>query len=164
MFPLHPETPPEGRTLAELFAGSGMDVTAMLAQLRQVAGDLGLPFGDRPMTYNSRNAQELGKWAEDLGKGEAYHQAVFHAYFADGINIHQPEEIAAIAGRAGLSPDAAAAVLNERRFASRVDADWQRSRSLGVRAVPTFRIGATMLTGAQPYGVLAQAVEQAGEL
>jgi predicted DsbA family dithiol-disulfide isomerase len=31
----------------------------------------------RKKTYNSRLAQELGKWAETKGKGDEYHDAVF---------------------------------------------------------------------------------------
>ena len=72
-FPLHPETPPEGRTLEALFAGRSVDIPAMLARLRQVATELNLPWGERTMTFNSRLAQELGKWAEDRGRGEAFH-------------------------------------------------------------------------------------------
>ena len=48
-------------TLEALFAGQPVDIPAILARLKRVAGELGLPFGDRPMTYNSRLAQELGK-------------------------------------------------------------------------------------------------------
>jgi predicted DsbA family dithiol-disulfide isomerase len=39
------------------------------------------------MTYNSRLAQELGKWVETRGKGDQYHDAVFQAYFVDGKNL-----------------------------------------------------------------------------
>ena len=32
----------------------------MINRLRQVAAEIGLPFGNRTMTYNSRLAQEMG--------------------------------------------------------------------------------------------------------
>jgi len=86
-FPLHPETPEEGRSLEDLFAGRGVDLDEVLDRLRRVAEAEGLPLGRRKMTYNSRLAQELGKWAEKKGKGEEFHRATFHAYFADGLNI-----------------------------------------------------------------------------
>ena len=38
-FPLHPETPEEGLTLEELFAGRDISVPAVLRRLRKVAGD-----------------------------------------------------------------------------------------------------------------------------
>ena len=68
----------------------------MLARLRQVARELDLPFGERKMTFNSRLAQELGKWAEDQGRGDAFHHAVFLAYFQRGENI---------ARQTGFAPD-----------------------------------------------------------
>ena len=62
-FPLHPETPEAGLTLEELFAGRPVDIKQVLAHLNRTAKDLGLPFGKRERTYNSRLAQELGKLA-----------------------------------------------------------------------------------------------------
>jgi predicted DsbA family dithiol-disulfide isomerase len=84
-FPLHPETPEGGLTLEELFAGRDIDIPSAMARLKKVARELDLPWGERKKTYNSRLAQELGKWAETKGKGDEYHDAVFRAYFVDGI-------------------------------------------------------------------------------
>jgi len=56
-FPLHPETPKEGRLLADLFANQPLNIDQMVAHLKQKANELGLPFGDRKQTYNSRLAQ-----------------------------------------------------------------------------------------------------------
>ncbi|BCR02985.1 hypothetical protein DESUT3_00540 [Desulfuromonas versatilis] len=150
VFPLHPETPEQGQSLQELF-GARMDVAAMLERLRSVAAELGLPFGARTHTYNSRRAQELGKWAEARGLGEPFHGAVYRAYFAEGRNIARPEELAAIAASVGLDGAEARQVLAEGRFAAAVDADWARARSLGVNAVPTLDCGGRRLVGFQPY-------------
>ena len=86
-FPLHPETPAEGLTLEELFAGRPVDIKQVLAHLNRTAKDLGLPFGKRERTYNSRLAQELAKLAEKQGCGQQFHMAAFRAYFADGLNL-----------------------------------------------------------------------------
>ena len=59
-FPLHPDTPPAGRSLVEMFAGRGYDIPKMQAQMRARMEAEGLPYGQRSMTYNSRLAQELG--------------------------------------------------------------------------------------------------------
>ena len=56
--------------MENLFAGRPVDIPGMLTRLRQVARELDLPFGDRTMTYNSRLAQELGKWAGTQEGGE----------------------------------------------------------------------------------------------
>ena len=101
-FPLHPETPEEGRTLEELFAGRSYNIAEALAHMKAVADAEGLPFGTRTKTYNSRLAQELGKWAEDQGRGDAFHQAAFRAYFADGKNIAKTENLLDIVAAVSL--------------------------------------------------------------
>ena len=157
-FPLHPETPEKGRTLEDLFAGRGIDVPAMLTHLRQTADRLGLPFGDRRMTFNSRRAQELGKWAESAGRGEAFHRAVFRAYFAHGRNIARRPELEKIVDTVGLPVSEVRAVLSRGDYREAVDRDWQRSRAMGVTAVPTIRLNDHQLVGAQSYTVLADLV------
>lgn len=150
VFPLHPETPEQGQSLERLFAGR-VDIPSAMAHLKQVAESLQLPFGDRTQTYNSRRAQELGKWAELQGQGNAFRNAVYRAYFVDGRNIAQPEELAAIVSELGLSAEDALQTLDEQRFAAAVDADWQRARSLGVNSVPTHRYQDRNLVGFQDY-------------
>jgi len=160
-FPLHPETPAEGKSLAELFADTTVDVTQMLSHLHQVAESLGLPFGNRTMTYNSRLAQELGLWAETQGSGPTFHMAAFHAYFAEGKNLAQRDVLLDLAERAGLDPAKAAGILDTRAYRHAVDADWRLSREKGVTAVPTFIVNGRSLTGARPYSDLEAFVRNA---
>ena len=161
-FPLHPEAPPEGRTLEDLFAGRNFDLAAMKARLVALAEQQGLPYGDRSMTYNSRLAQELGKWADGQDGGAAIHDALFRAYFVDGVNIGRPERLLEIAGQVGLDVDEARRVLETRSLRGAVDRDWGRSRDLGVTGVPTFVAGGYGVVGAQPYEALEQLVVKAG--
>ena len=127
----------------------------MLAHLKRVAQDLDLPFGDRKMTYNSRLAQELGKWAEQMGKGDAFHDAVFRAYFAHGRNIADVNILTDLATSVGLDAKEANAMLAARTFKKAVDADWKRAYQSGVTAVPTFSMNGQTLVGAQPFNALA---------
>jgi len=157
-FPLHPDTPAQGRSLAELFAGRGFDIPKMQAQMRERMSAEGLPYGDRTMTYNSRLAQELGAWADTQPGGDAIHDALFRAYFVDGANIGDVDTLVAIATSVGLSGPAAREVLDTRGFAPVVDADWQKSRAYGVTGVPTFVAGRHGVVGAQPYEALVQLV------
>ena len=160
-FPLHPETPPEGRSLADLFAGRNVDRKAMHAQMQARMEAEGLPYGERTMTYNSRLAQELGKWADTQPGGEAIHDALFRAYFVDARDISQPEVLLEIAGSVGLPVDAAREVLEKRTFKAAVDADWALSRQYGVTGVPTFVVGRHGVVGAQPYEMLERLVRTA---
>ena len=159
-FPLHPDTPAQGKSLQELFAGRGYDIAKMQAQMRARMQAEGLPYGDRKMTYNSRLAQELGKWADTQPGGEAIHDALFRAYFVDGRNIGDAQVLVEIAESVGLPADKAREVLEQRSFKAAVDADWQKSREYGVTGVPTFVSGGRGVVGAQPYEVLEQLVQQ----
>lgn len=147
-YPLHPEVPDAGMRLYDLFYGR-IDLESVLARLEGVAAELGLPLAERTMTYNSRRAQELGKWATAQGIGEAYHQAVYHAYFAAGRNIARPEVLTAICADLGLDPAAASAALESGDYAEAVDADWQLASERGVTAVPTVQLGDATLVGFQ---------------
>ena len=160
-FPLHPETPAEGRSLEELFAGRGYDIPQMQAQMRARMEAEGLPYGTRTMTYNSRLAQELGVWADTQPGGEAIHDALFRAYFVDARNIGDPEVLVEIAQSVGLDPDKARAVIEQRTHKAAVDADWAKSRQYGVTGVPTFVAGQRGVVGAQPYETLEELVKLA---
>jgi predicted DsbA family dithiol-disulfide isomerase len=162
-FPLHPDTPAEGRKLADLFAGrSDADRKAMHAQMKARMDAEGLPYGERTTTYNSRLAQELGKWADTQPGGEAIHDALFRAYFVEARDISQPAVLLDIAQQVGLSAAGAREVLERRTFKDAVDADWKLARRYGIRGVPTFVVGDHGVVGAQPYEALEQLVRKAG--
>ena len=133
-----------------------------MGSLKHVARSLNLPFGDRTMTYNSRLAQELGKWAEREGRGEDFHEAAFRAYFAEGKNIAKTGVLVDLARALGLSGKAAQKVIEERSFREVVDSDWSLSRSAGITAVPTFMMSGDAVVGAQPYEILEQLMDNSG--
>ena len=160
-FPLHPDTPAAGRSLADLFKGRGYDIETMQAQMRARMAAEGLPYGNRSMTYNSRLAQELGAWADGQPGGEAIHDALFRAYFVDARNIGDPEALVEIATSVGLPAEAAREVIEKRTHKATIDADWEKSHEYGVTGVPTFVIGRNGVVGAQPYEALEKLVAQA---
>jgi predicted DsbA family dithiol-disulfide isomerase len=119
----------------------------------------GLPFNaERNMSYNSRLAQEFSKWAEDKGRGDEAHDALFRAYFVDVKNIGKVEPLAEIAQKLGLPADEATDVLLSRQYKNAVDDDWRRCAAYGVNAVPTFLAGSYLMVGAQPYEELERLV------
>jgi predicted DsbA family dithiol-disulfide isomerase len=153
-FPLHPDTPAEGRALADLFAGRMDQHNAMKTNLTRLMAEEGLPYGDRTHTYNSRLAQELGKWAAGQGKGDQFDMAMFRTYFVETQNISDPDVLVEQAGKVGLDEAAAREVLNERSFSAAIDEDWKRSMAMGVTGVPTYVVGQHGVVGAQPLEVL----------
>ena len=148
--------------LEELFAGRGIDIPALLEHLKSVANDCGLPFGTRTNTFNSRRAQELGKWAESVGRGEEFHMAVFKAYFSDGMNIAEVKVLTGVVESLSLDVSEAEQVLANGVFKDAVDRDWDYSRASGITAVPTFVAAGRGLVGAQSSENLEQLIVEAG--
>jgi len=133
-----------------------------MRRLKKTASDLGLPFGEREHTYNSRLSQELGLWAESKGMGDAFHMATFRAYFADGKNIAKIPALLDLAASVALPVGEAAEVLAKRMFKSAVDADWNLSRKKWITSVPTFVMNQDKLVGAQPYEMLVKLLDAHG--
>ncbi len=149
-------------SLEELFKGRGIDLLSYMGRLQKIAAELGLPWGMRTRTYNSRRAHELGKWAEALGKGDEFHLRVFQAYFADGRNIADMSVLKEVAEAIGLDGRMAEKALAEGTFKEAVDSDWEYSRTCNITAVPTFMVDGRKVIGAQPYQALEDLVIAAG--
>ncbi|MBW1893994.1 MAG: DsbA family protein, partial [Deltaproteobacteria bacterium] len=135
-FPLRPDTPEEGITIEKLFSDRGVNPVRIQTHLEQVAGEEGLPFGKREKTYNSRRAQELGKWAESMAMEAQFHDAVFRACLVEGRNISKISVLVDLAKSLGLPLNEAETVLETRAFKSAVDRDWMRSQAMRIRIVP----------------------------
>jgi predicted DsbA family dithiol-disulfide isomerase len=148
--------------LEQLFANSPVDIEQMMRHLRKTAEELGLPFGKREKTYNSRLSQELGLWAESKNKGDVFHTAAFKAYFVDGKNIAKIPVLVDLAASVELPSEEAEAVLATRSFKAAVDSDWNLSREKAITAVPTFVINQDKYVGAQPYEMLVKIMEANG--
>jgi predicted DsbA family dithiol-disulfide isomerase len=154
-FPLHPETPEEG-------SPRGPEIIARNRQMKLNMEQEGLPFNaERTMSYNSRRAQELSKWAGTKGSEEKINDALFRAYFVDVKNIGKVEELAKIAEDNGLPAGEATDVLLSRTYKDAVDEDWRRCATYGVNAVPTFLVGRYLMVGAQPYEQLERLIQHA---
>jgi predicted DsbA family dithiol-disulfide isomerase len=154
----------EGRTLAELFAGRDYDIDASYQRMKTLMDAEGLPYEKRSHTYNSRLAQEIGKWADTdyPDQADAVHDGFYRAYFVGRRNIAEEDVILDVARAAGLPEDAAREVLATRRFKDAVDADWAKSHQYGITGVPTFVCGGYGVVGAQPYETLEKFLEQVG--
>jgi len=158
-FPLHPDTPQEGKGMKEFYASRGWDIDEKNAEMKARMDEEGLPYGYRTHTYNSRLAQELGVWADTLENGEALHDALFRAYFVDTKNIAEIDILMDIVKSVGLPVDQAREVVDERTYKNAIDADWEKSNQYGVTGVPTFVSQGFGLVGAQPYENLEQFVQ-----
>ena len=162
MFPFHADTPQEGLSLNTCFSDDPLVVKERMRNLEETAKTLGLPFCLPETIYNSRSAQELGVWADSKGKGDAFLQALYTAYFVDSRNISKISVLSEIAASVGLPVEDIEKVLKTGSFIERVDGDWARAKEMNILVLPTFFLGGDRLVGAQPYRKLQQLMEKGG--
>ena len=149
-FPLHPDTPVEGRKLLDLFRSTQDDIDKKNQNMSALMKKEGLPFNDRVYTFNSRLAQEIGVWAEKVDHSTSIHDNFFEAYFVHGLNIGLENIILEIVDKSGLDTDEAKKIIQNRLFSDEIDQHWKKSRNYGVTGVPTYVYNNQSIVGAQP--------------
>jgi predicted DsbA family dithiol-disulfide isomerase len=147
-YEIHPETPPGGVRLEDLF---GPRYKEMQAPLAARCRELGLALQAPEVLSNSRLAVEAAEFAREAGKHGVFHRAVLAAYFAYGRDIGDIGVLCEAATEAGLDPAALTRALEEGRCADRREAIEREAHQLGVHAVPTFIFAdGARVVGAQP--------------
>jgi predicted DsbA family dithiol-disulfide isomerase len=159
-FDLHPEYPAEGiprERLAERY-GPGIH-----EQTRRAIEAAGLTYNPPEVIPNSRKALEVTELARDAGLHDPVHDRLMRAYWSEGADIGGEDVLLELVAGAGLDRDEAKAVLDERRYAERVDASTREAQLHGIHAIPAFVLDKRLLVlGAQPHELFERAVEEVG--
>jgi len=149
---IHPETPPEGRPLTDLFRAD--DISRMMGHLRIMGTQFGIAFADRPFLSNSRFALHAAEFAREQGKFQELHSGLFSAYFSQGLDIGNIEILSQIARDAGLDEKAMVDSIKSSRYLAQLEKTKEDASSRGVTGVPTFFIGdKKSIVGAQSLDV-----------
>jgi predicted DsbA family dithiol-disulfide isomerase len=144
-FQLNPDLPREGVPrdlfLAAKF-GSARQALRSHAAIAVAGRAEGIDFAFERIrrTPNTFYAHRLIRLAAAAGRGDVMVEALFRAYFIDGIDIGDIDSLASIAGRTGIDRNRALAYLASDAGAAEVLADDQRARRRGIHAVPCFVI------------------------
>jgi predicted DsbA family dithiol-disulfide isomerase len=110
----------------------------------------------------SLDAHRLVRMAERQGLADQAVQAVFEAYFSDGLDIGDQAVLAAIAGAIGMDQFATRRALAGVQDAEAVHADNLRAHRLGINGVPCFVVqGRNAIAGAQEPEVLERLLDVA---
>ena len=167
-FLLRPDTPPFGFDRAEyvarIFAGAPEKAQASRAALHAAADDAGAPLNLEAAKIfpNTINAHRVVQWAAGQGLLIPAIDALFTAYFVDGRNIGDKDELIDIAAACGLDRKIVTDLLNS-------DADWNvvadahnAAVEAGVRGVPvTLFNGRFARQGAESVAVYARMLDAA---
>lgn len=151
--------PPEAPPISEEYRAQ---ILAKRPQFVEMARErFGLEINEGPFGIDSRPALIGAKYAETQGLGEAYNWAVLQAYWTEAKSIDQRDVLADIAENVGLDRAAYLAALDDPQYFEAEQADIKQAHAYGLNAVPSLILAEKyLISGAQPYAVLAQAVEQ----
>ncbi len=110
----------------------------------------------------SLDAHRLVRLADRQGLAAEAVEALFLAYFTEGLDIGDQAVLAAVAGSIGLDPLAARRALAGTQEAEAVHADNLRAHRLGINGVPCFVVqGRHAIAGAQEPEVLERLLDVA---
>lgn len=164
-FQLNPDLPASGMPRREYIErkwgpGKGPEVYSRVAG---VGRSVDLPFAFENITVqpNTLEAHRLLGYADDNGRQDEVAEALFKAYFIDGVDLTNLAALADVAASGGLDRDAALRFLESGEDREKVAQADVEARSAGIGGVPFFifnrRVG---VSGAQEVDVLLQAMEQ----
>lgn len=167
-FQLRPEMPAGGlpwrRFALEKFGGEE-NMGRAFAHVTAAGEPDGLRFDfDRVASApNTVDAHRLILHAAEGGAQWKMADALFRGYFAEGRDLNDTEDLAALAGEAGLDPDEAAAFLAGDAGAQAVWESQRTAAELGVAGVPFYVVdGRYAISGAQPVEVWLRTLEAIG--
>lgn len=166
-YQLDPEAGTDPVPLREAYAvkfGGAERTEQILSSTQATARGEGLPFDfDRgQVRVTTLPAHRLLWLATREGDVDAVGEALFHAHFAEGQNLADPEVLATAGAAGGLPPERVQALLAGDEGLAEVRAGIAQAQAIGIRAVPTFVIdGKYAVQGAQSPEAFADAIAKA---
>ncbi|WP_045052695.1 DsbA family oxidoreductase [Aliterella atlantica] len=152
------------RTFMMQRKGVGESQLSQLFSYAKQAGEIAgvkLDFNNIPLAVNTTNSHRL------IALTPAEHQnavveAVYQAYFEDGLNIGDVETLVNLAQNFGFSDRQLRAQLHGNAALAEVVAQSQAARFQGISSVPFFRFNEQInVSGSQSVAVSLQALQQA---
>ena len=169
-FQLNPEMPSQGMDRKEYCTrkfGSWERCQMMYAKISEAGKAVGIEFRFdlQPRIPNSFDAHRMIWLAGQQDVQNAVVEALFRAYFCEGVNLSMKSNLVEVAASAGLEETQAWRLLNSDEGVAEVEREEQEIKTFGVSAVPLFIFRDRLaVSGAQPPEHLLKAFVQAQEL
>ena len=168
-FELDPGAPARAQqTLAEtLIAKTGQSaeqIEAVLARISQQAADYGLVFRlEMARPAKTFSAHRLLYHAAAEGKSLQALERLQRAYFCEGEDLGEPENLVRLLSQIGLDAQGIEKAYISSAYENEVDADFHEALIMGVSSLPYVMIdGEHALTGAQTPDAWLAALDRAG--
>ena len=165
-FELNPEMPQTGVNQKEYLSkkfGGETRYKQITGQTTSVAANEGLTFhfDKQEVSPNTRNAHRLIQLAKQHGKQLPLVEAFFKAYFTDGVDLSNRDNLIAIATQAGLDQAEVTAFLQSEDGTAEIEMTERQLQQLGISGVPFYIIDNQFgISGAQPPDAFIKAFEE----
>jgi predicted DsbA family dithiol-disulfide isomerase len=168
-FELNPAMSPEGEDvvehIAKKYGSAAADIERNSVAIQARGAELGFVFdmSKRRRIYNTFDAHRLLYWADGIGAQmqRALKNALFTAYFTDGLDPSDHQVLLATAKSVGLDAARAHSILSSNEFAAEVRARENFYSSHGINAVPSVIINDRhLIQGGQPPDVFLEALKK----
>jgi predicted DsbA family dithiol-disulfide isomerase len=171
-FQLNPDIPPEGvdrRAYLEAKFGGPERAREIYARVEDAGREEGIAFAFERIARqpNTVDAHRCIAWAQSIApeRTGGLVDRLFRAYFTEGTNIGEIRELARLAGEAGYDAAAALSHLESDAGRAEIAAADKQWKEMGISGVPFFIFNRRIaVSGAQPPGILADALAQAETL
>lgn len=166
-FELNPDMPPEGEKindhLARHYHWNETKLIEYRAHLLGFANEAGvkMDFSKRTHYYNSHNAHLLMHWCESINQQQAMKERLMKAYFEQGIDIGQMENLLNLVTDLGLDPSSAKAFMESKEAKLMLMTKQERVSKIGLSSVPAFIINDNVLiTGSNSVSIFEEKMNQ----
>lgn len=155
-FELNPGMPPEGASQKEYLTskfGGEERYEQLTAQVTKVAAGEGITFhyDKQEVSPNTRDAHRLIQFAREDNLQEQVVEALYKAYFTDGVDLSRKENLLKVAVSAGMEEEKVRLFLDSDTGAVAVEIAEKELQQLGISGVPFFIINNKYgISGAQP--------------
>ncbi|MGN6810560.1 MAG: DsbA family oxidoreductase [Thermomicrobiales bacterium] len=166
-FQLQPDLPPGGIPWSDLIErkfGGAASAAEMFGRVAAAGAPDGIAFNFDRVTRapNTADAHRLVLFAAEQGQTWTMVETLFAAYFTDGRDVSDREELIALAAAAGLDAAAARDYLASDANVAAVQASQRTAYRHGVQGVPFFVFAERYaLSGAQPLDIFERALDLA---
>lgn len=155
-----------GQSLFEYLSktkGWSMDHTIKAnEQVKLMAEEVGLHYKlENVKVANTGKAHRVLQLSKTKGSAPELEEALFKAYFIDGLDLDDKDTLTKIAIQAGLTETDVDNALEDEKYLLGIREDYYESVQIGVQGVPFFVFDNKYgISGAQPLEVFTRTLEQ----
>ncbi len=138
-------------------------VVQMTQHVKSYAEAVGLMINfEKNIPANTFQAHRLIYLAASVNKQADMKERLFKVHFEEGLNLQKTNVLEELAKSIGISPALLDGFFEDGRFEAELNQDLYQAQLMGISGVPFFLLNQKYaISGAQPVGVLKQAVTSA---